>query len=87
MEVRADWKVIEEIEFSRLSKLSWDVEEPKDLLLCGAVNMYDRQYDKISTKATRPLQATRRSFHHVTTIMDPHIRKVRISRFFFPVSC
>ena len=53
VEVKASWKVVEEIEFARLSKLSWDVEDPKDLLLCGAVASYDRTFDKITTKTPR----------------------------------
>eukprot|EP00048_Salpingoeca_helianthica_P015433 m.226756 g.226756 ORF g.226756 m.226756 type:complete len:538 (-) comp17028_c0_seq1:135-1748(-) len=75
VEVRPSWQVVEEIEFSRLTKLACDPDDPKDLLTCGAVAQYDRSFDKLTTKAPRPLQATRRSFHHVTTTMDPHIRK------------
>ncbi len=53
MDIQPTWTVVEEIEFSRLSKLSYDVEDPKDLLLCGAVGYYDRQFDKLTTKLTR----------------------------------
>lgn len=73
--VKATWKVIEDIEFAKLTKLAADVDEPKDLLLCGAVEPYDRQFDRISTKQPKPLQPTRRKFYHVTTTDDPHIRK------------
>ena len=31
--VKEDWRVIEEIEFSRLTKLSLGVDEPTDLLV------------------------------------------------------
>ena len=43
--------------------------------MCGAVEPYDRQFDRISTRAFKPLQTSRRKFYHVTTTDDPNIRK------------
>jgi hypothetical protein len=53
VEVKPTWQVVEEIEFARLAKLSWEVDDPKDLLLCGAVAQYDRSIEKLTTKISR----------------------------------
>lgn len=37
VEVRASWRVMEEIEFLRLGKVVSDPGEPSDLLTCGLV--------------------------------------------------
>ncbi len=44
---------MEEIEFSRLTKLGIDVDDPTDLAVSGAVESYDRVYDKVNTKTPR----------------------------------
>lgn len=79
---------MEEIEFSKLNKLSADAEDPTDLLVTGAPEAYDRTFDKITTKSqrysqyyasthfVRPLQYTGRTFYHPSTVDDVNIRKV-----------
>jgi hypothetical protein len=53
VDVRASWTVVEEIEFSKLSKLTVDVDEPTDLKFCGSAEQYDHSFDKINTKTPR----------------------------------
>merc|ERR1712013_274817 len=54
---------IKEMDFPRLGKLSLPtVNEPTDLLQCGALEYYDKIFDRI--------------FHTVTTTDDPVIRKL-----------
>ncbi|KAG5440568.1 hypothetical protein PCK2_000393 [Pneumocystis canis] len=54
--VRHDWQLLEEIEFNRLAKLVFEMDEGTDLETYGFLRYYDKSYDKISTKAERPLQ-------------------------------
>lgn len=78
--VKEDWKVIEEIEFSRLSKLSLPgIDDPVDLKICGSLEKYDRAYDRINTKTpatANRLKRINRVYHKVTTTDDPVIRSL-----------
>jgi len=75
--VRPDWIVLEEMERTQLVKLSLPtVGEPEDLLSCGAVEFYDKAYDRVNVKNERPLKRIDRIFHTVTTTDDPVIRKL-----------
>ncbi|CAG0888523.1 unnamed protein product [Darwinula stevensoni] len=75
--VKPDWKVIEEMDFPRLSKLSLpNVEDGIDLKKCGSLEYYDRYYDRVNTKTEKPLQRIDRIFHKVTTTDDPIIRQL-----------
>ncbi|OXU23485.1 hypothetical protein TSAR_016887 [Trichomalopsis sarcophagae] len=75
--VRPDWVTIEEMDFPRLSKLTLPgVKEGEDVLCCGAVEYYDKSYDRVNVKNEKPLQRIDRIFHTVTTTDDPVIRKL-----------
>lgn len=80
VKVKEDWKVIEEIDFSRLSKLSLpNVGAPVDLQTCGSLEYYDRTYDRLNTKTsltTSRLKRINRVYHKVTTTDDPVIRSL-----------
>ncbi|KAH7944500.1 hypothetical protein HPB52_020459 [Rhipicephalus sanguineus] len=75
--VRPSWKVLEEMDFPRLFKLSLPaVGEGHDVYRCGAVEFYDKAYNLVTCKNERPLQRINRIFHKVTTTDDPIIRQV-----------
>merc|ERR1711973_662500 len=75
--VKSDWIVVEEMDFPRLGKLSLPtVAEPEDLLQAGALEYYDKIFDRVNVKNERPLQRIDRIFHTVTTTDDPVIRKL-----------
>ena len=75
--VRPDWHVIEEMEKTQLGKLSLpNVGEPEELMSCGAMEYYDKGYDRVNVKNERPLKRIDRIFHTVTTTDDPIIRKL-----------
>merc|ERR1719410_711254 len=75
--VKPDWIVIEEMDFPRLSKLALPtVQEPQDLIQAGALEYYDKTYEKVNVKTEKPLQRIDRIFHTVTTTDDPVIRKL-----------
>ena len=42
----------------------------------GAVDYYDKSYDRITTRNEIPLEVNNKIFHKVTTTDDPVIRKV-----------
>lgn len=69
--------MLEQIPFSTFSKLSFSVPEPEDLLFCGALEGYDRSYDRLTPKNERRLERFKnRNFFKVTTTDDPVIRRL-----------
>lgn len=86
--VRPDWRRVEEVDLSKLSKgtspLSGLVDNslPKaaeDLLWCGFLDQYNDQYDRVSTRSTAPLKRVEtREFYPVTTTDDPVIERLAI---------
>ncbi|KAI9334431.1 eukaryotic translation initiation factor 3 subunit 7 [Obelidium mucronatum] len=72
--VGIDWKVMEEIEFNRLGKLYFEVEDPEDLSAHGKCQFYDKSYDRLTTKTEKRLNPTAASgFTHTnpTASADP----------------
>jgi len=75
--VKEDWKVIEEIEYAALNKLSMDAEPShEDLYEAGTLEYYNPIYDRITTKSDTILERTDRAFFNVTTSDDPIIRQL-----------
>ncbi|CAO1948396.1 unnamed protein product [Urochloa humidicola] len=78
VDIQPEWSVKEQIPFSSFSKLSFAVaDQPEDLLVCGAVEFYDRPYDRVTPRAERRLERFKsRNFFKVTTTDDPIIRRL-----------
>lgn len=75
--VQPSWEILEEMDFPRLSKLNLPgVSEPEDLHVCGALEYYDRAYDRVTCKQGKILQQVNRVHHKVTTTDDPIIRNL-----------
>ncbi|KAI8444690.1 eukaryotic translation initiation factor 3 subunit D [Phakopsora pachyrhizi] len=76
--VGTEWQVLEEIEFSRLAKLRFeiDADEAEDVASYGFLYDYDRSYDRINTKNPQPLQILDRSRYHPTASEDPVIQEL-----------
>ncbi|TDZ34903.1 Eukaryotic translation initiation factor 3 subunit D [Colletotrichum spinosum] len=75
--IKADWKLLEEIDYNRLAKLNLDADEGEDLDAYGFVYGYDRSYDKPLVKgAERRLTAIDRAAYNVTTSSDPVIQEL-----------
>ncbi|PHZ10141.1 eukaryotic translation initiation factor 3 [Rhizopus microsporus ATCC 52813] len=70
-----DWKVLDEIEFSRLSKLNFAIPPATEIASYGFVNMYDKAYDRVNTKNEKPLQHIERVKYDSMTTEDPVIQK------------
>lgn len=56
VDIQPEWNMLDQIPFSTFSKLSFSVPEPEDLLLCGALEYYDRSYDRVTPKNERRLE-------------------------------
>lgn len=75
--VRPEWSLLEEVDFSRLSKLNLDTPDGEDLDTYGFLYYYDRSYDRAPVKnAERRLAAMDRAAYNVTTSQDPVIQEL-----------
>ena len=74
MDIRPEWPVVESIPFTSLAKLNFTVGKPEDIAFCGALEYYDKVYDRVTPKVDRPLKRTNKVFKSVTTSDDPVIR-------------
>ncbi|KAK0632576.1 eukaryotic translation initiation factor 3 subunit D [Immersiella caudata] len=75
--VKADWKLLEEIDFNRLGKLNLETDEGEDVDSYGFLHAYDRSYDKPAVKSNeRKLTALDRAAYNVTTSSDPVIQEL-----------
>ncbi|GAA5855599.1 hypothetical protein JCM5353_008159, partial [Sporobolomyces roseus] len=74
--IASDWQQLEEIEFSRLSKLRLDVDtdDPETLSSHGFLYEYDRVFDRVNTKNEKPLQVVDRLRYNPSTSDDPIIQ-------------
>jgi len=74
--INPSWRILEEIEFPRLSKLRLEVEEPETLESYGKIYAYDKAYDRtVNTKNEKPLQIIDRIKYNTTTTDDPIIQQ------------
>jgi translation initiation factor 3 subunit D len=75
--IKPDWKLLEEIDFSRLSKLNLETDEGEDVESYGSLYYYDKQYDKITPKGPeKRLQISERAYYNPTTSEDPVIQQL-----------
>ncbi|KAI9301571.1 eukaryotic translation initiation factor 3 subunit D [Cunninghamella echinulata] len=73
--IGSDWTLLDEIEFSRLSKLTFGIPEAKDVATFGSVNYYNKNYDRVNTRNEKPLQHIDRVKYDTTTSEDPIIQQ------------
>lgn len=71
VDIRPDWRVLEQVNFSALTKLSLSVDEPEDLAFCGSLWHYDKSYDRLTAKNTKRLEKTQRVFSGPASSEDP----------------
>ncbi|CAI2164168.1 1403_t:CDS:10 [Funneliformis geosporum] len=76
VKVGPEWKVLEEIEFSRLSKLNLDVDDGEDLSSHGYLYFYDKNYDLVRTKSEKSLLPNEKVRFFITTSKDPIIEQL-----------
>lgn len=77
VEVRPDWNVLEQVQLSQLTKLSYDVKDVEDLKMCGRLFRYNKMLDRASPRAEKRLQKFQNvQFPNPTTSDDPYIREL-----------
>jgi len=77
VDIQPEWTMLDQIPFTTFSKLSYSVGEPEDLVMCGALEYYDRVYDRVTPKSEKRLERFKnRNFFKVTTTDDPVIRRL-----------
>ncbi len=77
--VGSEWVVIEEFDLPQLIKLVANKPQIEDLMWCGHLDQYDESYDKVSTRAPRPVRRVENKvFYGVTTTEDPIIEKFAV---------
>jgi translation initiation factor 3 subunit D len=77
IEIKPDWTLVDEIEFSKLNKLSVSSEpEPEDLRTCGHLEPYDKSYDRVSSRTEKVLESSKRAIFNVSTSQDPIISEL-----------
>eukprot|EP00897_Mesotaenium_endlicherianum_P004132 jgi/Mesen1/3747/ME000204S03007 len=77
VDIRPEWVVLEQLPLTTLTKLSFEAGEPEDITTCGALDFYDKTFDRITPKMEKPLERfENRQFHKVTTSDDPVIRRL-----------
>ncbi|KAK7731006.1 hypothetical protein SLS53_008877 [Cytospora paraplurivora] len=75
--IRADWKLLEEIDYNRLGKLNLEADDGEDVDSYGFLNYYDRTYDKQPVKsAEKKLSPIDKAAYNVTTSNDPIIQEL-----------
>ncbi|KAJ5274088.1 hypothetical protein N7478_009213 [Penicillium angulare] len=75
--IRADWQMLEEVDFNRLSKLNLETPDGEELDSYGFLHYYDRSYDRPPVKnAERRIQTLDRAAYNVTTSQDPVIHEL-----------
>lgn len=75
--IKPDWKLLEEIDFSRLSKLNLETDEGEDVENYGSLYYYDKNYDKVTPKGPeKRLQISERAYYNPTTSEDPVIQQL-----------
>ena len=75
--IKSDWKMLEEIDYNRLAKLNLETDDGDDLDGYGFLHYYDRSYDKQPVKTTeRKLNIIDRAAYNVTTSSDPIIQEL-----------
>lgn len=53
-------KLVEEFELPQLTKLQTNIPKAEDIQWCGFLEQYDEQYDRITSRTDRKLQASQR---------------------------
>ncbi|KAF0989960.1 hypothetical protein HZS_7097, partial [Henneguya salminicola] len=73
--VRETWRLIEDIDYSALTKLVLPTAPTiSDIYLAGAVSAFDKSYEYLHPQQPVPLKPCNHLFHKVPTCEDPIIR-------------
>ncbi|RKP39984.1 eukaryotic translation initiation factor 3 subunit D, partial [Dimargaris cristalligena] len=71
-----NWELKDEIEFHRMGRLSYEVDEPTDVAFCGHVNLYKKASDRINLRMEQPLRRSEYVYYDVTASDDPIMERL-----------
>ncbi|KIM21029.1 hypothetical protein M408DRAFT_333699 [Serendipita vermifera MAFF 305830] len=71
-----NWRMLEEMDFLRLSKLRLEVDFPETLESYGRLSAYDKAYDRVTTKNERALQIPEKTRFNPSTSDDPVMQRL-----------
>ncbi|EIW69564.1 hypothetical protein TREMEDRAFT_39135 [Tremella mesenterica DSM 1558] len=71
--IGSEWRLLEEIDFTRLAKLNLSVDAPEDLGAHGTLMPYDKSYDRANTRNEKPLEVVDKLKYNISTSDDPII--------------
>ena len=70
---------MEEFDLPQLNKLKANKPSEADLIWCGFLDIYNDQYDKVTSKAAPALRKVEnKEFYPVTTMDDPVMERLAI---------
>jgi len=76
IEIKPEWTEIYVVEFSHLNKVSTEEPQPVDLTSAGEIVAYDKSFNSITLKNTKPLEGNKNTFYTVTTSEDPILKEL-----------
>ncbi|KAH3686664.1 hypothetical protein WICPIJ_002350 [Wickerhamomyces pijperi] len=68
------WRVVSDIEFSKLTKLNFEVQEGEELSTSGSASAYNKKIEKSTNVALRPIETVS---SNKTASADPVIKKLQ----------
>eukprot|EP00823_Brevimastigomonas_motovehiculus_P004445 TRINITY_DN2948_c1_g1_i1.p1 TRINITY_DN2948_c1_g1~~TRINITY_DN2948_c1_g1_i1.p1 ORF type:complete len:647 (+),score=226.68 TRINITY_DN2948_c1_g1_i1:85-1941(+) len=77
IEPQNDWKEIEEIELSDITRTRVNVDVPSVCAECGVLDPYDVSFDRVSPKAPKTLSTVDKQVVTATTSEDPVIQRLQ----------
>ena len=79
--VGGEWEMIEEFDLAQLLKLAANIPKVEDLLVCGHLDQYDENYDKLTTRTEKKLKRVENKFFcDVTTSEDPVLERLAVEQ-------
>lgn len=76
VKVEDTWKVLNDIELHKLTKLNFEVSKGEDLTVCGSINPYNKKFEK----STGLLKTIDKIFYNPTASEDPVIQNAKESK-------
>jgi len=76
IKVSKSWKIISDIEFSKLTKLNLEVGPGSDVRTFGSVPLYQKTFEKLNNGVSAPLKASNRHSINPTVSKDPIIKEL-----------
>ncbi|KAI8912634.1 translation initiation factor eIF-3, subunit D [Gorgonomyces haynaldii] len=70
IKINENWKLLDELDFVRMSKLHYEPEAPEDIAVHGFVKYVDRSWDRLTTKSEKPLPTTEKTRFNGTAQED-----------------